>query len=97
MEEDASGDELSGGKATSDGQHPGPKKMAGRTVQALSAVQQAELEQLFEKHGAQKGYINTIAAELADGVFKRSQIQRQLKAMGLRKGLLTENQARPTS
>ena len=96
MEGDASGDELSGGVVSSDRQHPGPQKKPAKTVQAFSAEQRAELEQLFEKHGAQKGsVIDAIAADLAGGVFKRSQVQRQLKEMGLKKGVLTENQARP--
>ena len=93
---EGSADELSGGAATSDRQHPGAHKKAGRTVQVFSAEQQAELEVLFEKHGVHAGYIDAIAAEVAGGVFKRSQVQRQLKVLGLKKGLLTENQARPT-
>ena len=66
-------------------------------MQPFSAEQQDELLQLFERHGAHKGYIDAIAAELGGGVFKRSQVQRKLKKMGLKEGVLTENQARPTS
>ena len=95
MEGDASGDQLSGGVATSDRQHPGAHKKTARAVQAFSAEQQAELEELFEKHGTQKGHIDAITADLAGGVFKRSQVQRQLKEMGLKKGVLTEAQACP--
>lgn len=95
MEGDASGDELSGGVANSDRQQSGPQKKTTRTVQAFNMEQRAELEQLFEKHGAQNGCIDAIAADLAEGVFNRSQVQRQLKEMGLKKGVLTENQARP--
>ena len=47
--------------------------------------------QLFEKHGTSKGYVELIRADIGD-TFKRSQIQRQLKALGLRKGQLTEHQ-----
>ena len=43
---------------------------------------------LFAEHGASKGYVDLIAGEM-EGV-KRSQVQRQLRALGLKRGVLAQ-------
>ena len=89
----------SGGESEHDGaalraqQQPGqqPRKKL-RAAATFSAEMQDELRELFERHGNQKGCVDVIAAELGGGAYKRSQIQRQIKEMGLRRGQLTDNQ-----
>jgi hypothetical protein len=92
----ASGDESGGGgePLVAAAQLGGPRRRKGRAAEAFSAEQQAELRELFEKHGAQKGCVEAIAGELGGGAFKRSRIQRELKKLGLKRGQLTDNQAR---
>lgn len=69
------------------------KKTGGRTQADFSEEDTVRLGQLFEQYGNQKGYVDTIQQELG-GKFPRSQVQRQLKALGLKKGQLTANQVK---
>lgn len=92
----ASGDESGNEELLAGTSQPaGQRRRKGRTVEAFNAEQQAELRELFEKHGAQKGYVEAIAGELGGAAFKRSQIQRELKKLGLKRAQLTDNQACP--
>ncbi|BDA45591.1 Topoisomerase 1-associated factor 1 at N-terminal half [Coccomyxa sp. Obi] len=69
----------------------GRRRKRGRSAAAFSEEETALLVQLFEKHGTSKGYMDLICSDMNDK-FKRSQIQRQLKVLGLKKGQLTDNQ-----
>ena len=89
-----SGDESGDGEPLAAASQPaGQRRRRGRIVEAFSEEQQAELRELFEKHGAQKGYVEAAAGELGGATFKRSQIQRELRRLGLKRGQLTDNQA----
>ena len=57
-------------------------------------LQVAELRQLFEEYGGRRDWLDVISGSLEEGAFKRSQVARQLKAMGLKRGQLTERQVR---
>ena len=90
----ASGDASDAEEPLMAAQPAGQHSRQGRTLEAFSAELQAELRELFEKHGACKGYLEAIAGELGGGAFKRGRVQRELKHMGLRRGQLTDGQAR---
>lgn len=96
---DASASDAEEGAPAADTAAPqGKRRKRARSATAFSAEESALLVQLFEKHGTSKGYVDLILADIGDR-FKRSQIQRQLKALGLKKGQLTDHQviARPSS
>ncbi|EIE20339.1 hypothetical protein COCSUDRAFT_58046 [Coccomyxa subellipsoidea C-169] len=69
----------------------GQRRKRARSAIAFSADDSTLLVDLFEKHGNSKGYVDLIRTDMSDR-FKRSQIQRQLKALGLKKGQLTDRQ-----
>ena len=89
-----SGDASDAEEPLSNAQAPRLHTKRGRTAEAFSAELKADLRKLFEKHGAHKGYLDAIVGELGGGAFKRSRIQSELKLMGLRRGQLTDSQAR---
>ena len=60
---------------------------------AFTEAQKARLVQLFEEHGMHRGYMAALLAGLGSDV-RKSAVHRELRAMGLRKGVLTGNQAR---
>ena len=60
---------------------------------AFTEAQKARLVQLFEEHGMHRGYMAALLAGLGGDV-RKSAVHRELRAMGLRKGALTGNQAR---
>lgn len=72
-------------------QSPAPGPAPGL---ALSSGQREQLLQLFEQHGMEKRYLDTITERFQEG-WPRARVARSLKAMGLKKGVLTENQVRP--
>ncbi|KAK9830387.1 hypothetical protein WJX72_011470 [[Myrmecia] bisecta] len=80
----------------SDGELPGvgPARKRNGAFSLASRFSDAQLKQLrdlFEEHSAKKGYAAIIAEELGGGL-KRSQVARQLKAMGFKQGVLTDTQ-----
>lgn len=60
---------------------------------AFTEAQKARLVELFEEHGMHRGYMAALLAGLG-GDLRKSAVHRELRAMGLRKGVLTSNQAR---
>jgi len=57
----------------------------------LSGGQEVQLRELFALHGMEQGYLETIAGKLEGGL-PTSRVGRHLKAMGLRRGILTAEQ-----
>jgi hypothetical protein len=57
----------------------------------LSGGQEAQLRELFALHGMEQGYLETIVGKLEGGL-PTSRVSRHLKAMGLRRGVLTPEQ-----
>eukprot|EP00884_Botryococcus_braunii_P014003 jgi/Botrbrau1/22603/Bobra.176_1s0033.1 len=60
-------------------------------VPGFAADDEARLESAWERHFNKKGAINKILMDMGAG-FKKSQLSRKLKSMGLKRGVLTENQ-----
>ena len=67
------------------------------SISALTAIstcrQDARLTALWEQHGGRPGHLDRIASALDAGVTK-SAVAARLKALGLKRGVLTEGQVR---
>jgi len=73
------------------GQAPG-RRRAGAAAAALTEAQKARLVDLFEEHGMHRGYMAALLDGLG-GAVRKAAVHRELRAMGLRKGVLTPRQA----
>jgi hypothetical protein len=58
---------------------------------SLSGGQERQLRKLFASHGMEKGHLDIIAEKLEGGL-PTSRVARHLRALGLRRGVLTNEQ-----
>eukprot|EP00955_Chlamydomonas_euryale_P074086 361935-Chlamydomonas_euryale.AAC.11 len=70
--------------------HLGPLVFSGR----LDADGQERLRIIFEAYNCNRANVDVVAAEFCDGADDTRMIDRELRAMGLKWGKLTENQVR---
>ena len=69
----------------------GPEKV--HEVAGISEAHELELKELFEKLGMERNFVELIA-EQHKGGFPEARIRRCLKHLGLKRGVLTQGQAR---
>ena len=76
-------------EADENGKAGSPNQQAAR--HGISDAHAQQLRELFEQHGMEKGYLDTVFLHFG-GKLPRETIAKQLRALGLKKGMLTNIQ-----